>query len=292
LRSRIPTFREHARFSAKASEYLLHFATNAGAAPRTVEAYEKTFGQFVAFLLTRQILDDIREFTPERCSAFRDYLIAAGLETVTVRTRFSALSSFAKWAMRQKGEKGQGGRPLLAANPTLGLEWPKRTGPRHDVLSHEELAAVRVVDAPDHEALARDLLMETGLRVSQLTSADIDDLKQDADGNTVLTVRLNGRTKRVPVSDDLSERLRHWVASRSSEDEAEPLLLNQSGRRYSRQTLSEMLARLGRRAGIGRIAVRPERLRATLGQKVTKPQTVTLPGSVVYRCRLFMAETG
>jgi len=70
-------------------------------------------------------------------------------------------------------------------------------------LHRDELAALIAVKAPAHERLALDLFLDTGVRVSELVSANVSDLWLDDGERVQLSVSVKGRGRRAekfPVS--------------------------------------------------------------------------------------------
>ena len=60
-------------------------------------------------------------------------------------------------------------------------------------LHRDELAALIAVKAPAHERLALDLFLDTGVRVSELVSANVADLWLDDGERVHLSVSVKGR---------------------------------------------------------------------------------------------------
>ena len=134
-------------------------------------------------------------------------------------------------------------------------------------LHRDELAALIAVKAPAHERLALDLFLDTGVRVSELVSANVSDLWLDDGERVQLSVSVKGRGRRAekfPVSLDpaLAGGLLESLGARRASPDA-PLLVNAAGNRFARSSLSQLVARLARRAGITRLTVRAHALRHT-----------------------------
>src|SRR2546426_12830255 len=100
--------------SEATNKFLTWMVEFKGASPRTKENYGDAFGQFQAFVGT----DEMKHFTPDNIQAFAEHMAARRNKPSSVRLRLAALSSFAKWAMRQR----VGGGYLLAENPLDRVE--------------------------------------------------------------------------------------------------------------------------------------------------------------------------
>ncbi len=91
----------------------------------------------------------------------------------------------------------------------------------------------------------------------------------DIDGRHYLTIRVKGRKRRgeerqsVPLSPSLAQALADSLLARGLPDPGEPLVVNASGRRWSRTWLSDTMANVGRLADVKRLRVSAHKLRHT-----------------------------
>ena len=260
LRSTIPRWREDAMQLSKVSgEFTRYLVERRGCSPRTRDKYDDDYGQFIAFVLDRGG-NDIRSFTADNVEAFAAMLVARGIAASTVGAKLSALASLAKYAMRQKGDRG---KYLLTDNPVTRIERPKRQEPAIKHLSVTELRALLAAPADAGERLALALLADQPLRVTEWTDANVGQLTVSGDRTALTVVVKGGRTRSKVLGDDVAAQLAAVLRQREAQPD-EPLLLNTQGNRYSRQTFSEMVSRNARRAGITRIAVRAHVIRHSI----------------------------
>lgn len=249
------------RFAAK---YVRHIVETRGYSPRSAESYHDDYLQFVAYLQSRGDRDDMRDFTGDTVAGFVAFLQSHGIGASTIGKKLSALSSLAKYALTQKDDRG---RYFLNENPVQRVERPRRIRPTRKFLRRDELTAFRTVEAEPHEAIARDLFIDTWLRVSELATANVEDLWIDQKNRVILSVIVKGRGRQeekvhIPLEPALAERLTALLRQREAGPK-DPLLVNSQGNRYSRQCLGEAMKRLGHRAGIERLQVRPHAIRHT-----------------------------
>lgn len=241
-----------------------------GCSPKTLEEYERIYGQYVEYLHSYAgLTDDVRHFTAESCQGWVRALRERGFKLSTIRQKLSALSALAKTGLRTKGPRHE---PVLRENPLAQFTWPKRQRPKQEFLFPDELRAfLAVVPRWPAEGIARDLLVDTGLRVSELCRANVDDFIPIGDGYVLyVTVKGEGRQdERVPcpistpVGIAVTEYLRSRPIPLTRRNESAPLLANTIGERYRRLALGDVVRRLGRQAGIKRITVSPHKLRRT-----------------------------
>ncbi len=247
-------------FSRLAADALLHFAA-LGRSKHTVASYDAAFRQFHLFLDARGLPDDTRHFTDERVMQFMDWLHAHKAGSNTVRTRLSALASLAKFGARMKHR----GKPVISVNPLLGLERPKKRRPREKFLFPVEMRGFMSVPLVQRERVAREVLVDTGLRVSELCALDVGDLGEVARDEMLLSVRVKGgEIIQLPISPHVIEALRDWLLERGMPGPNEPLLLNARGRRWNRTHLAYLILSIGQRAKITRFPVTPHVIRHTV----------------------------
>jgi len=253
------------QFSVLAAECLRHLAGYSGYSPNTIGQYETTYRQFGAFLVGRGLTDDLWHFNDETVMGFAEWLAEHKVSTNTVRHRLTGLSTLAKFAMRRRDPRG---KPRLDHNPAQSFDWPQHQRPETRFLYREELRAFLGLAVPLHEGVARALFVETGLRVSELIRANVGDLVEGPGARVSLSVTVKGRGRReervhVPVSAETVGLLKDWLLHRNMPDQGEPLLVNSLGARWTRPGVTEMMRRLGEKAGITRLPVRPHVLRHT-----------------------------
>ncbi len=146
----------------------------AGKSPRTGVVYNQAIRFYCAWLVEQGKQPVVAELTRD---SIRTWLaeLADGHAPSTVRTRFRGLFRFCGWLVSE-GE--------IAANPMAGLEAPAVQPARVPVLSDDDLTALikacqgkRWYDRRD-EAIIR-MLLDTGIRVSELCGITLDSLDLD-----------------------------------------------------------------------------------------------------------------
>lgn len=232
------------------SAWLGSFADSAD----TRGAYQRDLRDYVAWC-TRRELDPLTVRLPEV------QMYAAELATVTnprtgrgyaasTRARkMAAVSSWYTFLVRAGA---------IDANPARDAARP-RYDRRHSTTATvtQRQAAAMVVAGGDEThrtlggecaALAMVLLIDLGIRVSELCQANLDDLGQ-RDGLRVLTVRMKGgkvRTRPIPVQ--VATVLDGYLAVRP--DHGEALLVARNGSRVNRHQVYRLVQRRAEQAGV------------------------------------------
>ena len=132
---------------------------------------------FSQWLSEKGLPADKSNLTRDNVLGWLDTLRARGLTTGTIRTRWRGLRRFVNWLVAED---------ILAKDPLGGIVVDKPEPPSVPILTDEELIAL--VNACKGKAFndLRDaavirLLIDCGLRVSELTGIDTKDLDLDAE---------------------------------------------------------------------------------------------------------------
>lgn len=199
LPQHIRRFIEYLRFNRNASEH-------------TARAYESDLGQFVTAVATSQQRRrpslTPSDFSPDNVRLYLGVLFRDGASRATAARKLAAVRAFSRW-MRREG--------LLEEDPSALAATPKREQkiPLH--LSVEEMA--KLLDTPDRTGpLGRrdqailELFYASGLRLSELTGLDIDDVNLNA---RMVRVLGKGRKQRlVPMTQTATEAIRTYLKDR------------------------------------------------------------------------------
>jgi len=240
------------QLSRLASDYIRMLRKNPDYSPSTVDKYEDDIGEFVAFIRTNT-QDSVRDFTAVRVLEFVQRLKARSAGHASINGKLAALGSMAKFGMQTKGEKG---KYLLDQNPLDRVPRHRKKDAPIRFLSPGQLDMLLAVDCQPNERLALTMLADQPLRATEWATRKVKDLILREDGGVSIGVKVKGgRLKTKRLGEDAGRALLASLKQREAGPE-ETLLLNCDGRPYTRQTLSEMVARLARRAGL------PERVSA------------------------------
>ncbi len=234
--------------------------------PATVRAYAADLDQFSRYCACGEVGAgvpegarpplDPRAITLRTVRGFLGALGARGLRGSSLGRKLAALRSFFRFLNRE-------GR--LAGNPARPLPSPKKPKTLPAVLSVDE--AARLLETPGgpprsalRDCALLELLYSSGLRVSELTGLDLEDL--DLRGGAV-RVRGKGRKERiVPVGSKAIEAVEAYLArERRGGAAAGPLFLNlRNGGRLTSRSVHRLLGARMLRQG-WRSAVSPHALR-------------------------------
>jgi integrase/recombinase XerD len=246
-----------------AERFLDHLTVERGLSTNTLQAYRRDLRRYLAFLSSWGIRD-VPGVTDEAVGAYVVQLTSSTYDDgalyrpASIARMLSAVRSFHRFELREG---------VTDHDPTVGIAAPKlpRSLPRP--LSVEEIG--RLIEAPPagdavglRDRAILELLYGAGLRISELTGLDVDDVELE-DGS-VRVLGKGGKERDVPVGRYAREAVSAYLTRArpgfATARSRAAMFLNQRGGRLTRQGVSLVLARHVRAAGLRR-RVTPHTLR-------------------------------
>lgn len=241
--------------ASQIQRYLDHLTVERGLADNTIAAYRRDLARYGHFLRGCGVRD-ARRADELAVAAFVAHLSTAThgdarpyRATSVVRT-LSAVRSFHRFLLRE----GEADR-----DPAAGVIRPRlpRSLPRP--LPVEDVA--RVLEAPPdgtpaglRDRAVLETLYGAGLRVSELTGLDVDDV--DLDGGGVRVLGKGGKERDVPIgryaTDAVEAYLHRARPSLATARSRAALFLNLRGGRLTRQGVAGILAKAVKASGLER----------------------------------------
>jgi integrase/recombinase XerD len=136
--------------------------------PSTILAYRSDLEQLVDFLIEkRKVVSD--QVTSSDIEAFRDSLLAKKYTPKSVSRKLNAIKTFFRWLI--EGKYATFDPSSSVSHPRIELSNPK-------FLSPLEYRALRdVVRADTRVAAIIELILQTGLRISEVSNLKLEDIK-------------------------------------------------------------------------------------------------------------------
>jgi integrase/recombinase XerD len=250
--------------TAAARRYLDHLTVERGLADNTLAAYRRDLERYLAFLHDRDV-DDLNEVDPRLIRGFVAAISASthgpdeeAYKATSVARTLSAVRTFHRFALREG---------LTEDDPTAGVVRPRLPRGLPHPLTVSEVAAVIDAPPPGSPTGVRDraileLLYGAGLRVSELTGLDVDDV--DLEEGAVRVLGKGSKERDVPIGrmarDAVGAYLRTARPALATARSRGALFLNARGGRLTRQSCARLLAEHARAAGVRR-TVTPHDLR-------------------------------
>ena len=244
--------------------FLRYLAAEKNASPHTLKSYGTDLRQFEAFLAAEGVT--LSALTTRHIRAFLVALHARGLDPASIGRKLAAVRSWLRFLVRR------GVIERNVAREVRGPRLPRKlvsflpVDEAHDLM---KFGGVRGAPAkppidrtggarssPERDTAILELLYASGLRVSELTGLDLDDIDH---GERTVRVLGKGRKERiVPFGSKAARALERWIGARG--DRPGPLFVASRGGRMNPRTVYGLVRGSARRAGITR-KVSPHTLR-------------------------------
>jgi integrase/recombinase XerC len=247
------------------NQYLNYLRVVRNASPHTLRSYESDLSQFLEFLTPpRSEPPALADITHLLIREFIAHLHDHHLERSSIARKLAAIRSFFKFTVREG---------MVVRNPARMVATPKLPKRIPSVMSAEDLNTFLdgVVAAPPGKLSRRsrpdvaeqnrllvkrdrailEMLYAAGLRVSELTGLNLDDMDRKA---LILRVRGKGSKERiVPYGTKAEQALEAYVPVREailrrakSRGDSRAVFLNQHGTRLTSRSVARILKKYAR----------------------------------------------
>lgn len=228
-------------------QFIDHIAYERGLAENTCVAYERDLLDFAAFLKSGWEIDAVKDARRSHIASWLDYQRKAGSRVTSRRRRLFAVKAFFAFLVAER---------ILAENitsvivsPEIGRALPRSLTERDVAVLLNSIQGDSPRDARDRAIL--ELFYACGLRVSELISLRMNDLKVDE--RLVKCAGKGGRSRVVPLGKGAYYALLKYLDlgrerfARGNLSEV-GLFLTQRGAPFTRQGIFKMLSKRAREA--------------------------------------------
>ncbi|MDD2580538.1 MAG: tyrosine recombinase XerC [Desulfuromonadaceae bacterium] len=215
--------------------FTVYLETERNVSPHTLTAYRSDLAQMLAFAVhdkgeavSAQDIDHL---------FLRRYLAGLSKDTKksSIGRKLAAIRSFFRFLLR---------RGAIAKNPAELIATPKREQLLPFHLDIDQATAL--MEAPDdrekyamRDRAVLELLYSSGLRVSELTGLDFDQL--DLAAGMVRVTGKGGKERIVPVGSRALTALQEYIEQRSDNSMSGALFLNTRGGRINRRSVARII---------------------------------------------------
>lgn len=230
--------------------FVRYIKVERGRSAHTVRAYRRDVSSLLTYLdreghqLGQLDRTTLRGWLAQRAST--------GVSNSTLARQTSAVRTFTAWAFKSG---------ILSHDPGRLLAMPKRDKYLPTVLRQDQAeqvldAAIEVADDGDplglRDVAALELLYSTGIRVSELSGIDIDDI--DLESHTVRVVGKGNKERIVPFGIPAAKAVEQWIIRGRprlvTSSSGPALLLGQKGGRWGQRQIRQMVKEMTHRSGV------------------------------------------
>jgi integrase/recombinase XerC len=211
----------------KITEFIDYLRKEKNYSGHTVRAYQRDIEMFFDFLNE----DNIAEVDSNAISYYIAFLLKHGLDTTSVARKLSSIKSFFK-SLKKMG--------LVSDNPADTIKTPKKKRRLPTFLTYEQVEDCMKIEDPRDSAIM-ELLYSCGLRASELTGLNVDDV--DIHQEEVRVMGKGGKERILPLGRRAREAVINYMKVRKSPDAGgkRPLFLNYRGGRLTTRSLQRIV---------------------------------------------------
>ena len=230
------------------SDFLRHLRER-NASPHTVKAYNGDLSNFAAYAGSR----GWKEIDHVAIRGFLSQLYEKGLSKTSVARSLAAVRSLYRW-LAQEG--------VVEQNPAKLVASPKRPQKLPRVPTIEEMNSVldakmpEVAAFPKRDLLMLELLYGCGIRNSELTGINLDDIRFSAEA---ILIRGKGKKERyVPFGDSVRSVLSFYLPERQkllgeTRKSTNALLINRRGGRLTTRSVGRIIKKIAVANGLSEV---------------------------------------
>lgn len=239
-------------FDSELNHYLQFVKLEKGLSENSVTSYKNDLQRYLTFLSGTLGLQDLGGVTLQHIENYLEELSAMDLSASTVARNISSIRSFHEFAVVEN---------FAEANPAELIDLPKKTKNLPEVLSADEVSSI--LDTPNREtdvgirnAAILETLYATGMRVSELTELELDNLIFQI--GFIRVVGKGNKERLVPVGEVAQMALEHYIevvrpkykSNTNPEKAKNKIFLSQRGNPLSRMSIWNIVTNTAERAGI------------------------------------------
>lgn len=223
-----------------AHQQFVEYLENSGKAHATVIAYSKDIEQLAEFLNQDKSKQLIAEVTNEDIEDFKNILKARRYTGKSISRKINSIKAFFRYLNSQG---------MIGDNPAEIVSHPKYDQAPPRILSKTEYRALRDACRGDARMSAVvEMLLQTGMRISELAALQIEDI--DFDRNVVTIRPQNSRSgRRVPLNAAAKQSIMDYLTIRPRARE-KTLFLTKTCRPFLVRNIRTAIDRYFRLAGI------------------------------------------
>lgn len=239
-------------FSKELQRYLQFVKVEKGLAKNSTISYKNDLERYLLFLKRECRLTDLGGVTLHHIEQYLNELTELELSPGTIARNISSIRSFHEFAVVEN---------FAEANPAELVDLPKKAGKLPEVLSADEVMRIideadRTRDAGIRDAAILETLYATGMRVSELTGLELDNLYFEI--GFIRVIGKGNKERLVPVGkmaqsaiENYTESVRERFINPKKRSKTEnKLFLNQRGGPLSRMSIWNIVNKYAQKAEI------------------------------------------
>lgn len=226
--------------------YIEYILVEKGLSPNTLEAYRRDIKKLIIYLTQREI-SKCEDINRDTISAYLFHRHKCKASPASVARQVASIKGFFRYLCQER---------ILRIDPALHLESPRLPQKLPKVLSEEEASALvqgedgRAASLRDKSML--ELMYATGMRVSELTGLDVNQV--DLEMSFVRCIGKGNKERIIPLGSFARESIREYLEKGRPQllknIAVTALFINNRGQRITRQGFWKIIKKQARLMGI------------------------------------------
>ncbi|MCW9709010.1 site-specific tyrosine recombinase XerD [Fodinibius salsisoli] len=239
-------------YQEELKRYLQFIKLEKNLSENSVFSYKNDLQRYLKFVARDLRIQDLQGVTLQHIEQYIEELSAMDLSVSSIARNISSIRGFHEFAVVEN---------ITTANPAELIELPKQAQNLPEVLSPDEISAIidipnRETDAGIRNAAIMETLYATGMRVSELTGLELDNLFFEI--GFIRVVGKGNKERLVPVGEIAQSALEHYIevvrpkfkSDKNPQKSKNKIFLNQRGGPLSRMSIWNIVNDSAERAGI------------------------------------------
>lgn len=239
-------------YKEELQRYLQFIKLEKSLSENSVASYKNDLKRYLKFLSNDLRIKDLGGVTLQHIEKYLEELSAMDLSVSSIARNISSIRGFHEFAVVEK---------MAEANPAELVDLPKKAKNLPEVLDPEEVSAI--IDIPNREsdagirnAAVLETLYATGMRVSELTNLELDNLIFEI--GFIRVIGKGNKERLVPVGEVAQSAIEHYLelvrpkfqSDKNPQKAKNKVFLSQRGNPLSRMSIWNIVNDAAERAGI------------------------------------------
>jgi site-specific recombinase XerD len=232
----------NSNFQKLHQEFVEHLS-NKSKSNSTVIAYSKDIEQLLNFVSETLHVTNITDITIEHLNKFKEDLNEKGYTPKSVSRKINSTRTFFLYLLDNR---------YISTNPAEQLAHPKFETKKPRVLTEMEYRVLRDISRNDIRLYSIvELLLQTGIRISELASLALDDIRSTKDGIRYLYIKAQNThgARKVPLNNSAYKAIQEYLKIRP-EAENDTLFVTRNGNPLLVRNIRTAIDKAFEKAGI------------------------------------------
>lgn len=221
------------------ADYLEYLEAERGLSQNTIDAYRRDLTSFCEFLYSIESIDNFDRIKRQHINYFIKELHDKNYIPTSVTRKIASIRGWFRWLTANE---------FITQDPSLGVELPKLTKKLPKVMSIQEIETILKNNLSDIEMTMLELLYGAGLRVSELTGLELNNIELNS--RYVRCIGKGAKERIIPIGEKAKKSILKYLKHRELiikkyKLETKYLLIKDNGKKVTRQDVYVFIRKQG-----------------------------------------------